>query len=312
MKIYKSIQEFNALPNAVVTTGTFDGVHIGHRKIIEQLTRTAREHSGESVILTFSPHPRMVLYPDERTLRLLNTAAEKISLLAEAGVEHLIIHPFSKEFSEMSYQQYISEILVRDIGAKMASGGGNTHHFGHAREGGFKQLLALAPALGFNVEEIPEQDVKNVAVSSTKIRQALEQGDVTDATAFLGYHYTLTGRVVEGNKIGRTLGYPTANVVPAEWYKLIPADGVYAVLVSIGNIHYKGMLGIGVRPTVGKDLQRTIEVNIFNFDKEIYGEEITLHFVQYLRPEEKFADLNAMMHQLHEDKQNSTGILARF
>lgn len=300
MKIYHGIDDFVRLNYAVVTSGTFDGVHVGHQKILSRLRETAGKNGGETVVITFWPHPRLVLHPEDTSLKLLNTFEEKAALLKAQGIHHLVRIPFTKEFSQLSSEEFITQIIVNTIGTRKLVIG-HDHHFGKNREGSFEQLLADGPKYGFEVEEIPRQDIDHVGVSSTKIRQALEEGDIDTATHFLGNFYSLTGRVVMGDKLGRLLGYPTANIEVDTAYKLVPADGIYAVTVDHANKRYKGMLYIGNRPTVN-GVKRNIEVNIFDFAQDIYGESLTVHFHKLIRGDIKFNDLEALKAQLHLDK----------
>ena len=306
MKVYHSLEEFKKLDNAIVTTGTFDGVHIGHQAILNRLVDFAKKENGESVLITFFPHPRMVLQKD-LSLKLLNTISEKIALLSKTGIDHLLIFPFTKEFSRMSSVDFVRDVLVNSIGTKKLVIGYD-HQFGRNREGSFKHLVEFGPVYGFEVEEISAQDIDSISVSSTKIRTALvDYGDVKTASKYLGKPYHLSGSVVTGKKIGSKIGFPTANIKIEEEYKLIPKDGVYAVSLIIDKIEYKGMLNIGNRPTVsGKD--KTIEVNIFNFDKEIYNHEIKLCFIERLRDEQKFENIEGLIAQLKKDKENSLKI----
>src|SRR5688572_29127909 len=248
MKIYHGIDDFTQLQYAVVTSGTFDGVHIGHQKIFSRLREIASRNFGETVVLTFWPHPRLVLHPEDESLKLLNTFEEKADLLKDQGIQHLIRIPFTKEFSQLSSEQFIQEILVKTIGTRKLVIGYD-HRFGHNREGSFEQLKINGPRYGFEVEEIPRQDVDHVGVSSSKIRKALEDGDIDTATHLLGRPYSLTGRVVMGDKLGRLLGYPTANIEIDTKFKLVPADGIYAATAQHEHDLYKGMLYIGNRPT---------------------------------------------------------------
>lgn len=307
MKIYHSLDDFSALRNAVVTSGTFDGVHVGHQKIVHRLKEIAARTSGETVVITFWPHPQMVLHPEKTSLKLLNTFEEKADLLKHEGVQHLLRIPFTKEFSMISSLEFIQKILVETIGTKTLVIGYD-HRFGHNREGSFEKLKLNAPSYGFEVEEISRQDVDHISVSSSKIREALAKTDVDTATQLLGRPYSLTGQVVKGDQLGRVLGYPTANIEIDSLYKLIPADGIYAVSVAHENRIYKGMLYIGPRPTVN-GTKRVIEVNIFEFDKEIYGESITLNFHQWLRGDKKFDGLEGLKQQLHLDKLDSLKVL---
>lgn len=307
MKIYHGIDDFTRLDYAVVTSGTFDGVHVGHQKILNRLREIASRNNGETVVITFWPHPRLVLHPEDDTLKLLNTFEEKAELLKEQGIQHLVRIPFTKEFSQYTSEEFIQKILVETIGTKKLVIGYD-HRFGHNREGSFEQLKINAPRYGFEVEEIPRQDVDHVGVSSSKVRKALEEGDIDTTTHFLDRPYALTGRVVMGDKLGRLLGYPTANIEIDTKYKLIPADGIYAVTVLHEHTTYKGMLYIGNRPTVN-GTKRNIEVNIFDFAKDIYGESLTLYFHKLIRGDAKFSDLEGLKVQLEIDKQDALRIL---
>ncbi|MDQ3108635.1 MAG: bifunctional riboflavin kinase/FAD synthetase [Bacteroidota bacterium] len=307
MKVYNNISAFIPVKNAVVTTGTFDGVHLGHQQIIRRLIDAAAKTGGETVLLTFFPHPRMVLFPDYKPL-LLSTPEEKAALLEKAGIDHLIVHPFNREFSMLSSEAFISEILVNSLHTKKLVIGYD-HHFGKNREGSFDHLKEFGPIYGFDVEEIPAQEVEHTKVSSTRIRQALTNGDVETANSFLGYSYTISGTVVKGRMIGRSIDFPTANLYLHDPYKLIPADGVYAVYVKRGEDRLKGMLNIGMRPTVdGK--ARTIEVNILDFDADLYGETLTLEFVKRLRDEIKFDGIESLKQQLFKDREQTREILS--
>lgn len=293
--------------NPIVTTGTFDGVHLGHQKIISRLKDVAKAKNGETVLLTFYPHPRMVLFPDDNELKLLNTQQEKIKLLEQFGVDHLIIYPFTKEFSRLTSVEFVRDILVNGIGTKRLVIGYN-HHFGRNREGSFEHLKEYGPLYGFEVEEIPAKDIDNIEVSSTKIRNALLAGNIQSAVSYLGHDYSFSGKVVSGKKLGRTLGYPTANILVEDKFKLIPVDGVYAVKVLQSGVEYSGMLNIGNNPTVpGKG--RSMEVNIFDFDKNIYDQEATIQFIQRLRDEVKFNNLDELKAQLAKDKEMTLQVL---
>lgn len=308
MKVYHSIEEFKNVKNPVVTTGMFDGVHLGHQKIITRLKEIARLHNGETVLLTFYPHPRMVLFPDDNELELLNTQQEKIELLEKYGIDHLIIYPFTKEFSRLSSVEFVRNVLVNSIQTKRLVIGYN-HHFGRNREGSFEHLKEYGPVYGFEVEEIAAKDIDNIEISSTKTRKALKAGDVKTATSYLGHFYSICGTVEKGLQLGRTLGYPTANIRIEDKHKLIPGDGIYAVNVKIDNTLFKGMLSIGNNPTI-ENKGRSIEVNIFDFNEDIYGENITVYFVERLRDEHRFADIDALKTQLHKDKEDSLKILS--
>jgi riboflavin kinase/FMN adenylyltransferase len=307
MNIYHHIDEFKPVKNAVVTIGTFDGVHQGHRKIISGITELAKASGGESVILTFFPHPRMILHPEDQSLKLITTIAEKAELLEQLGVDHLIITPFSRDFSNQSPQDYIEKVLVKQIGTKKIIIGYD-HRFGKDRSGSLADLQRLAPVYGFEVMEIPEQDINEVAVSSTRIRTALLASDIATANTFLGYPFFMTGKVIRGDQIGRTIGYPTANIQPLETYKLIPGDGIFAVKLNIDGEVYKGMAYIGQRPTIN-GLTRNIEVNIFDFDREIYNQTIRMEFLNYIRGDIKFAGLEELKAQLAQDKLDVLAVL---
>ena len=307
MKIYHNINEFKAIKNAVVTIGTFDGVHLGHRKIIERLKELADECGGETVILTFFPHPRMILHPEDESLKLINTIHEKAALLEQLGIDHLIITPFSRDFSNQSPEAYIRDVLVNTIGTKKIVIGYD-HRFGKDRAGNFDDLLKLSTTYGYDVIEIPEQDINDVAVSSTLIREALLNGDIELANNFLGYPFFITGKVGRGDQIGRTIGYPTANIMIEESYKLIPDDGIFSAKVIVGGVSNKGMAYIGSRPTIN-GITRNIEVNIFDFDTEIYGEEISMQFFNYVRGDVKFDSLDALKIQLAKDRDDVLALL---
>jgi riboflavin kinase/FMN adenylyltransferase len=314
MKIYHHLTDFKKLTNAVVTIGTFDGVHYGHQKIVKRLCELAKSSGGESVILTFFPHPRMIIDPENQDLKLINTIKEKAEILANLGVDHLIITPFTRDFSNLDASAYIKNILVDTIGTKQIIVGYD-HRFGKDRKGGMGELMAFSEIYGYSIEEIPEQDINDVAVSSTKIRNALLAGDVALASEYLGYYFAITGPVIKGDKIGRTIGFPTANIFVEETYKLIPSDGIYAVTVEMGDEPspianrqtpnaYKGMAYIGQRPTIN-GMTRNIEVNIFDFNREIYGQTIKMNFLKFLRHDVKFTGLEALTIQLHQDKKDT-------
>lgn len=311
MNIYHNISEFNKIEHAVVTIGTFDGVHFGHQKIIQTVVEHAKLANAESVILTFFPHPRMIIDPENAALKMINTVQEKAHILEKLGVDHLIITPFTRDFSNLSPDQYIKQILVDTIGTKELIIGYD-HRFGKDRKGGLKELIDGGEIYGFKVQEIAEQDIDDVAVSSTKIRTALLNGDVKLASQYLGYNFSLTGSVIKGDKIGRTIGFPTANLFVEESYKLIPADGIYAVSLHLSkedNLNsisqtYIGMAYIGQRPTIN-GMTRNIEVNIFDFNQEVYGQRLTMEFHEFLRADYKFPSLETMTEQLKLDKENT-------
>lgn len=314
MKVYRGIEKFKKIPNAVVTSGTFDGVHIGHQKILDRLKKIAISTHGETVLITYWPHPRLVLGNDN-SIKLITSFEEKIKLLRQFGLDHLIIINFTLEFSKTSSSDFIKNILVDGIGTKTLVIGYD-HRFGHNREGSFESLSANADKYGFTVEEIPQQEIHHIAVSSTKIRNHLSKGEIHISNEYLGYPHCLQGKVVKGNQLGRILGFPTANIKVNSELKLIPSSGSYAVKIELEEDTFDGMLNIGIRPTVnsrlpeGQRTVQTIEVNIFDFDKDIYGEEIIIKFIKLIRKEEKFDSLEALKDQLLIDKQTALEILS--
>lgn len=308
MKIYHSIQEIPKINKPIVTIGTFDGVHHGHRKIIERLKKAKQETGGETFIFTFDPHPRQVLFPEQRDLKLLTLTNEKLDLLEKAQIDHVLVYPFTKEFSLQSAHSYIKDILVDAIGVKQLIIGYD-HHFGNNREGNIDTLKKYAGEYNFSVEEIPPHEIDHINVSSSKIRKALEEGDIKIANSFLGYDYFISGKVVDGKKLGRTIGCPTANIFIENPAKLIPKIGVYAATVNVNGNFYKGMMNIGYNPTTDTDNKIKTELNIFNFDDNIYGCNLTLQIKARLRDEEKFASLDELKKQLHADKEHALSVL---
>lgn len=284
-----------------MTTGTFDGVHLGHRKILEVVKRLAQERDGESVLFSFYPHPRMVLYPDDHGLQLLHTREEKYAALQSVGIDHLVEVPFTKEFSEQSAEDYVITTFIEGIGLDTMVIGYD-HRFGRSREGDIRTLRRMSKAHGFTVHEIPPQVIDSVNVSSTKVRRYLSEGAVHKAAKALGDQYTLSGEVVQGNRIGRTIGFPTANIQVGDPNKLVPGNGVYEVRVLLGERRFKGMVNIGYRPTVDKvPVNRTIEVHVIDLDQDIYGENLSLRFIRQIRAERMFSSLEALKQQLQKD-----------
>ncbi len=308
MKIYTDIAHFRGVRRPVLTTGTFDGVHLGHQVILDRLCSVARREGGESVLFTFHPHPRMVLFPNDNDLRLLNTPEEKQRLLEKAGLDHLVVVPFSRSFSRMHAVEYVRDVLVGQLGVH-AVVIGYDHRFGRNREGDIGLLRRLGGTCNFLVEEIPAQEIDHVKVSSTKIREALQVGEVARANALLGYPYMLTGVVVKGKQIGRTIGWPTANVGAIDAVKLIPANGVYAITATVGHTDYKGMMNIGVRPTIEANGDRTVEAHLFGLERDIYGESITVRLHRKLREELRFDGLDTMKAQIALDKEDALRVL---
>ncbi len=300
MKIHTGFSSLEKVKHPIVTIGTFDGVHLGHRTILSQLRKLATEVNGETVLLTFYPHPRMVLHPDNHQIELLNTPEEKAALLTLANVDHLMIYPFSLDFSRLSPFEYVRDLLVTGLHAHTVVVGYD-HRFGRNREGDHQTLLELSETFGFNVEEIAVKEIDNVNVSSTKIRNALKQGAVKEASQYLGYNYRISGIVVKGDRLGRTIGYPTANISPDYAYKLIPGNGVYAVYVHFTGRTLNGVMSIGVRPTVTDNNFTTIEVYILDFDEDIYGEKIHVEILEYIRPELKFGSIDELQKHIASD-----------
>ncbi|WP_339660697.1 bifunctional riboflavin kinase/FAD synthetase [Croceibacter atlanticus] len=299
MEQHTNANTFSGSKNTVVTIGTFDGVHIGHQKIVNRLVNHAEL---DSVILTFFPHPRMVLQQDN-TIKLLHTIEEKTSVLNLLGLDHLVIHPFTKEFSRLTAQQFVEDILVNQLKAKKIIIGYD-HRFGRNRTADISTLKDFGEQYGFVVEEITKQDVDDVAVSSTKIRTALQKGQIEKANAFLGQPYMLTGTIVRGKGIGKTLGYPTANIQIEEAYKLIPKNGVYIVKTNFKGITYFGMMNIGTNPTVGGKSQ-TIETYFFNMDTDLYGSKMTIQMLKRIRDEKKFTSVDQLIEAMQNDEKIS-------
>lgn len=316
MKIYRNLDEFNPLDYAIVTIGTFDGVHVGHQKILNKLTELAKDNTGETVLLTFFPHPRLIINPDDDTLRLINDIEEKAERLALAGIDHLIITPFTRDFSIQTPEEYISNVLVNKIGCKKIVIGYD-HHFGKDRKGTIKDLIHFSEIFDYSVDQIPEQDIEDVAVSSTRVRESLIKGDITTANKYLGYPFELTGTVIKGDQIGREIGFPTANLHVHEAHKLIPAYGIYAVEVEIyprtteivtGDYFEpepervaKGMCYIGTRPTVD-GMNRKIEVNLLDFNDDLYSKTIRVKFLEFIRHDQWFESLELMQEQIKKDE----------
>lgn len=302
MEIYNDITALPDFNNGVITIGTFDGVHLGHVQILRQLVREAKAVNGSAVVITFYPHPRKVIKADDTPVYLLSTQEEKYKLLSAHGIEHIVCIPFDKKFSEQPARNYIKNFLVDHFHPHTVIIGYD-HKFGKDREGDYHLMEAASVEYNFKVKEIPEHIIKNIVISSTKIREALLSGDIHTANEFLGYSYKLKGTVVTGKKLGRSLGYPTANLEIVDKDKLIPGLGIYAVKVSCEAIpgHFTGMLSIGTNPTVnGK--ARTIEVNIFDFNYDIYGSSVELSIIQKLRNEQKFDSLDELKDQMHLDE----------
>ena len=310
MQVHTDFTELRGIVRPVLTTGTFDGVHRGHRVILDRLNELARREDGASVLFTFHPHPRMVLFPGDTDLKLLNTPEEKVALLEAAGLDHLLVLPFSRHFSQMAPADYVRDLLVGAIGVH-AVVIGYDHRFGRDRTGDLHLLRTMGGNFGFHVEEIPAHEVDHMTVSSTKVRHALADGDLRSANDLLGYAYPLSGVVVKGDQLGRTLGYPTANIGAIDPHKLVPGDGVYAVEVVLRDAVHRGMLYIGTRPSVQRATgQRTVEVNIFDLDRDLYGEAITVRCEHRIRGDQRFEGLDGLREQLARDKLNALRLLS--
>jgi len=306
LKIYNNLSEYHATQKSFVTIGTFDGIHIGHQKVIKNLIESAKRKDASSVLLTFFPHPRMVLQKDV-DIKLINTIAERTQLLKKTGLDALVIQPFTPAFSEYSAFDFVKKIFIDKLHvSKLVVG--YDHHFGKNREGNFEQLKTYGEAFKFEVEKISKQDINNIAVSSTKIRKAIENGEIEKANSYLGYNFMLTGEVVQGKNLGEKIGFPTANLHIKESYKLIPKTGAYVVKATIENKTLFGMMNIGFRPTVSGKSQ-TIEIHFFDFNENLYGETIQVEVLSFLRNEHKFKSIEFLQQQLKEDQQKSLEII---
>lgn len=308
MVIVQNILNYDKQHDTAITIGTFDGVHIGHRMILKRLISNTSNTSLKSTLLTFFPHPRMVLQKDS-DIKLLNTIVEKIKILEQLGLDQLIIHPFTKEFSRLSSTEFVRDLLVNKVKAKKIVIGYD-HRFGRNRTANINDLVAFGSTLGFEVIEIPAQEIDEVSVSSTKIRRALEDGDIKTANRFLGYNYMLTGAVRRGKGMGRQLSFPTANLFIEETYKLIPKNGVYVVNAEIEGELISGMMNIGYNPTVD-GTKRSIEIHFFDFEGDLYGQTIQVNIIQRIRDEHKFDSVEDLKKQLERDREISISILSK-
>ncbi|RYE25725.1 MAG: bifunctional riboflavin kinase/FAD synthetase [Sphingobacteriales bacterium] len=307
MAVFFDINNLPAFTKAAITIGTFDGVHHGHKAILKQLVDHAKETGGESILLTFEPHPRKLLFPDQ-SLRLLTSLADKIELIEQEGVQHIVVVPFTKDFAALSSEAYIQDFLVKKFHPESIIIGYD-HRFGHDRKGGIDMLKEYADTLGYKVFEISAQLIEEAAVSSTKIRKALHDGHVEEAAKMLDRPYGLKGKVVKGAQIGRTIGFPTANIDPLSDDQIVPANGVYAVKVWVDGISHNAMLNIGIRPTVSNDMMLHIEAHLLHFNDDLYGKTVTVEFVARLRDEQKFPSLDALKEQLQKDKEQTLTLL---
>lgn len=306
MKIHNNLDKYKSTKKSILTLGTFDGVHIGHSEILRKLVSQAKEKNLESIVLTFFPHPRMVLQKDT-SIKLLNTIQEKTFLLKENGLQNLIIHPFNKEFSRFTAEEFVKDILVDKLNIEKIIIGYD-HRFGRNRTANIDDLIEFGKTYNFEVEQISAEEINDITISSTKIRNALLEGDIKLANKFLGYNYFLSGEVEKGNQIGRTINFPTANISVKEDYKLIPKEGVYIVSAIIDDKKTDGMMNIGYKPTVNGE-KLSLEVHFFDFDKNLYNKNITISFLKRIRDEQKFDSIEDLKNQLEKDKDFSLAYL---
>jgi len=299
MKIYRSIEDYNEVKRSVVTIGTFDGIHLGHKKILSRLIKSSKNKDLNSVVLTFFPHPRIILNKYNE-VKMIDTLDEKIIHLNEIGIDSLIIHPFDKNFSLLSANQFIKDFLVDKLKIKHIIIGYD-HRFGKGREASVTDLKNYADDYDFTVEEIKAQEIEKITVSSTKIRNSINQGDIKTTEKYLGRYFNLTGKVVKGDGLGKKINYPTANIFIEETYKIIPKDGVYLVETIIEDKLFNGMMNIGHRPTIGTNV-KSIEVHLFNFNEDIYGKVISIKMISKIRDEKKFSSIEALKEQLVKDE----------
>ena len=309
MKVFTTIPNYPSENKSIVTIGTFDGVHLGHRVVLRRMREIAKKTKGKSVLLTFSPHPRYVLHKDNQDMKLITTLQEKQDLINQAGLDNLVIHEFTKKFSRIKPVNFVRDILVEQLNVHTLVIGYD-HHFGRNREGSIQELTTLADLYDFNIEKIDPQYFEDVTVSSSKIRKLIEKGEMVKAKQYLGYEFMLNGKVIKGNSLGKTINFPTANIVVENKWKILPADGVYAVKIVLEAKEYKGMMNIGQKPTVdGNGI--SLEVNIFDFNQDIYGKGIEIRFVKRIRDERKFENLLGLKKQLLIDRNKARKILGQ-
>ena len=307
MKVFTTIPDYPSENKSIVTIGTFDGVHLGHRVVLRRMREIAKKTKGESVLLTFFPHPRHVLYKDNQDMKLITTLQEKQDLINQAGLDNLVIHEFTKKFSRIKPVNFVRDILVEQLNVHTLVIGYD-HHFGRNREGSIQELTTLADLYDFNIEKIDPQYFEDVTVSSSKIRKLIEKGEMVKTKQYLGYEFMLNGKVIKGNSLGKTINFPTVNIVVENKWKILPVDGVYAVKTVLEAKEYKGMMNIGQKPTVdGNGI--SLEVNIFDFNQDIYGKGIEIRFVKRIRDERKFENLLGLKKQLLIDRNKARKIL---
>ena len=308
MKIYTDLADYASKNKAFVTIGTFDGVHIGHQKVLSNLIQSAKKNNVTSVLLTFFPHPRMVLQKNT-DIKLINTIDERIKLLENTGLDTLVIHKFTEDFAEQTALDFVKNVLVNSLKISNLIIGYD-HRFGKDREGDFEQLTAYGKTFGFEVNKISQQEIDHIAISSTKIRKAIELGNIEEANRYLGYAFMLTGEIVKGKHLGKKIGFPTANLHIKETYKLLPKTGSYIVKSNFENEIVYGMMNIGFRPTV-KGKNQTIEIHFFDFNKDLYGKKIQVEVLKFLREEQKFDSVEDLKNQLFRDKEKSLKIIEK-
>lgn len=301
MKIFHNFEQINNIPNPVLTIGTFDGVHLGHQKIVSYLNREAEKINGESVLFTFYPHPKMILNPDNHGIKLIQTQEEKLEKLEKTGLQNIIIHPFTSEFSQLTALEFVRDFLVQKLHVKHLVIGYD-HQFGKNREGGIDFLKTVAPEFGFGITEISAEEIDEVNISSTKIRNAILSGDIETANSFLGNSFSLRGEVVQGKQNGRAFGFPTANLDLKYNYKLLPPDGIYVVQVKTGTQYSNGILSIGTNPTIADNNERTVEVYLLDFSGDLYGTVLDVELLHFIRPSLKFDSIDQLIHQMKEDE----------
>lgn len=306
LKIFHSINDFHSTKKTILTLGTFDGVHIGHKKILERVIQNTENKEYESLVLTFFPHPRMVLQ-EKSEIKLLNTISEKIDLLEKIGIENLVIHPFDENFSRLTAEEFVKTVLINQFHIHKIIIGYD-HRFGRNRTANIDDLIAFGQQYGFEVEQISVQEIDAISVSSTKIRKALSEGKMALANDYLGYDYFLTGTITEGKRLGRTIGFPTANLKIDEDYKLIPLNGVYVVKSVLNQETHFGIMNIGYNPTVGND-RLSIEIHFLDFNSNLYNQKIAVSILHYIRPEQKFDSIELLKEQIEKDKNSAIAYL---
>ena len=310
MQVHYGFESYKNIKNPIVTVGTFDGVHFGHQKIIQRLQKIAKKNNGESVLLTFDPHPRKILLNDQG-LKLIHTINEKINILENLGLDHLVIYPFTLEFSKFSAKRYIDELLIQKLGTYTLVIGYD-HHFGNDREGNIDLLKKYEKSNPFYLEEIKAHEIEEIKISSTKVRSAIEKGNIHLVNDYCGHFYEFSGEVVRGNGIGKTIGTPTANIKLNSNEKIIPLDGVYAVICQIKDANYKGIMNIGFKPTVDAGQKRTVEIHLFDYEKDIYGQDLRTKVIERIRDEVKFNSLKELKSQILKDNEKAKMILESF